>query len=404
MPEKLQEIIEYVKPQKPRLWSANFVLICLSTLFLSIVFHSFNTTLPIYIEKFGGTAKIAGLALSSLTAAAIISRPITGFYLDKYGRKLIFLGGIVLFMIPTAIYLKMIPVVMLVAFRFVQGLGWGIGHTASGTVALDIIPRERLGEGLGIYSLANSISMSCAPAIALWLINNYSFELLFLVCLIITAIILIFVLSIRYPKIERQASDFKFNIVDRTALRPSIIMLIISLVHSSLISFLPLYAKELGLTTAGYFFTAMAVTTLISRFLSGIIIDRVGWKGYDLNIIVGTFSIVSAMVIVAHTGKLLHLIVGGLFFGLGFGLVQFTLLILAVNNAPPEKKGSANATYYTAVDLGMAVGSLSWGFVAAGVGYKAMYYLVIMPVLMSFYIYLKWKGRMIGEEFITREG
>ena len=144
----------------------------------------------------------------------------------------------------------------------------------------------------------------------------------------ITALTFILALSIRYPKIEKQQGVFKFNIVDRTALRPSIIMLIISLVHSSLISFLPLYALEQGLTTAGYFFTAMAVTTLISRFLSGIIIDRVGWKGYDLNIIVGTFSIVSAMVIVAHTGKLLHLIVGGLFFGLGFGLVQFTLLIL----------------------------------------------------------------------------
>lgn len=401
MPGRIQENIEL---EKPRLWTLNFLLICLSTLTLSLVFHSFNTTLPVYIERFGGTAKIAGLALSSLTAAAIISRPITGYYLDRYGRKLIFLGGIMLFMIPTAIYLRMIPVVMLIAIRFIQGLGWGIGHTSTGTVALDIIPRERLGEGLGVYSLANSVSMSCAPAIALWLINNYSFELLFLICLFITTITLILALSIRYPKIEKQPGDFKFVIFDKTALRPSIIMFIVSLIHSSLISFLPLYALEQGLTTAGYFFTAMAVTTLISRFLSGIIIDRGGRKGYDLNIIVGTSSIVSTMVIVAHTGKLFHLIVGGLLFGLGFGLVQFTLLILAVNNVPPEKKGSANATYYTAVDLGIAVGSLSWGFVAAGLGYKTMYYLVIIPAVISCFIYLKWKGRIIGVESITREG
>lgn len=401
MPGRIQENIEL---EKPRLWTLNFLLICLSTLTLSLVFHSFNTTLPVYIERFGGTAKIAGLALSSLTAAAIISRPITGYYLDRYGRKLIFLGGIMLFMIPTAIYLRMIPVVMLIAIRFIQGLGWGIGHTSTGTVALDIIPRERLGEGLGVYSLANSVSMSCAPAIALWLINNYSFELLFLICLFITTITLILALSIRYPKIEKQPGDFKFVIFDKTALRPSIIMFIVSLIHSSLISFLPLYAQEQGLTTAGYFFTAMAVTSLISRFLSGIIIDRGGRKGYDLNIIVGTSSIVSTMVIVAHTGKLFHLIVGGLLFGLGFGLVQFTLLILAVNNVPPEKKGSANATYYTAVDLGIAVGSLSWGFVAAGLGYKTMYYLVIIPAVISCFIYLKWKGRIIGVESITREG
>lgn len=401
MPEKMQVNIGQ---EKPRLWSVNYILICLATLTLSLVFHSLNTTLPVYIDRYGGTAKIAGLALSSLTAAAIISRPITGFYLDKYGRKLIFLGGIVLFMIPTAIFLKMIPLVMLIGIRFIQGLGWGIGHTSTGTVALDIIPRERLGEGLGFYSLANSVSMACAPAVALWIINNYSFPDLFLICLLITAFTLILVLLIRYPKIERQTSDFKFNIVDRTALRPSIIMLIVSLIHSSLISFLPLYAQEQGLTTAGYFFTAMAVTTLISRFLSGIIIDRAAEKGYDLNIIIGTFSIVLAILFVAHTGQLVHLVGGGLLFGLGFGLVQFTLLILAVNNVPPEKKGSANATYYTAVDLGIAVGSLSWGFVAAGLGYKTMYYLVIIPVVLTFFIYFKWKGQIVHVESITREG
>ena len=210
MPGRIQENTEL---EKPRLWTLNFLLICLSTLTLSLVFHSFNTTLPVYIERFGGTAKIAGLALSSLTAAAIISRPITGYYLDKYGRKLIFIGGIILFMIPTAIYLRMIPVVMLIAIRFIQGLGWGIGHTSTGTVALDIIPRERLGEGLGVYSLANSVSMSCAPAIALWLINNHSFEVLFLICLFITTITLILALSIRYPKTEKQPGDFKFVIL-----------------------------------------------------------------------------------------------------------------------------------------------------------------------------------------------
>ena len=101
-----------------------------------------------------------------------------------------------------------------------------------------------------------------------------------------------------------------------------------------------------------------------------------------------------------------HLIVGGLLFGLGFGLVQFTLLILAVNKVPPEKKGSANATYYTAVDLGIAAGSFFWGFVAAAFGYKSMYYLVIIPLVIAFSFYYKWKNRMIHIEAatITRKG
>ena len=62
-----------------RLWTLNFILICFSAFASFLAFHSLHPTLPIYIEKFGGTAKIAGLALTSLTVAAIFSRPVTGW-------------------------------------------------------------------------------------------------------------------------------------------------------------------------------------------------------------------------------------------------------------------------------------------------------------------------------------
>ncbi|NLL56960.1 MAG: MFS transporter [Firmicutes bacterium] len=380
-----------LEQEKPRLWTLNFVLICLTALSLCFVFHSFNSTLPIYIERFGGSTKIAGLALTALTVTAIIVRPLTGFFLDKYGRKIIFLTGVVLFLIPTLIYTAMIPVYLLIIFRFVQGLGWGIGHTASGTVALDIVPKKRLGEGLGFYNLANSVSNAFSPAIALWIINSYSFRALFLVCSLVTIITLLLALLLRYPRIERQLHDFKFEIIEKTALRPSIIIFIAVLTNSSLTSFLPLYALEKGLTTAGLFFTAMAVSTLISRFLSNLLIDRAGEKGYDLNVIIGSAAIVTAMLIIAQTSSLLHLLAGGLAYGIGLGFFQFSMLILSVQNVAPEKKGTANATYWTSVDAGIAAGSFFWGFVAAALGYKKMYTLAIIPVMLAFTLYFIWK-------------
>ena len=140
MPGRIQENTEL---EKPRLWTLNFLLICLSTLTLSLVFHSFNTTLPVYIERFGGSAKIAGLALSSLTAAALISRPITGYCLDRYGRKLIFSVGSCFYVTYSNIsthdscgYAH--------CYSFYSRFGLGIGHTSTGTVALDIIPGKGL--------------------------------------------------------------------------------------------------------------------------------------------------------------------------------------------------------------------------------------------------------------------
>lgn len=387
----MKKIPGNIKQEKPHLWTLNFVLICLTTLFLSFVFHSLNSTLPIYIERFGGTTKIAGLAITSLTLAAIITRPIAGLFLDKYGRKKILLGGLVLFLIPTAIYLWMIPVFFLLIFRFVQGLGWGIGHTSTSTVALDIVPRQRLGEGMGFYSLTNSFSTAFSAAIALWIMNNYSFKKLFLTCLLITLCSLILTLLIRYPNIEGRLNDFKFEIIEKTALRPSIIIFFVILNYSALISFLPLYALKKGLTTAGFFFTAMAITTLFSRFLSGILIDKARERGYDFNVLIGSFAVIAAILVLAQTSTLSHLLVGGLIYGIGFGFLQFSMLILSVQNVPPEKKGAANATYWTAGDIGVAAGSFLWGFVATALGYTLMFYLTIIPAVIAPAIYFTWR-------------
>jgi MFS family permease len=385
---------------KPPLWTLNFILISLSTLAIFLAFHGLQPTLSIYIQTFGGTTKIAGLALTSLTVAAIFARPITGWALDRYGRKIIFFCGLVLFLLPMVIYIWMVPVVVLILLRFIQGLGWGIGNTASATVATDIIPRERIGEGMGYYSIAMSISMAFSPVFALWIINNYSFKELFVVCSLLTLTSLLLALFIRYPKIEKQSTNSRFVFMEKSALRPAAVILFVIFSYSSLISFLPLYATQQGLTTVGYFFSAMALTTLVARPLSGIIVDRRGTKGYNLGVIIGTIATAAAMPVLAHASTLVHLIIGGMLYGIGFGFIQPTMLALCIRSVPPEKKGAANATYWTAVDMGAASGSLFWGFVATAYGYKALFNLTIIPIVIAMVIYYLWRSKTKAiEEF-----
>jgi MFS family permease len=85
----------------PPLWTASFILIFLSTITIFISFHSMMPTLPIYIQQFGGGTGIAGLALGSLTLAAVLIRPVTGWALDNYGRKRIYIGGLLIFLLVT---------------------------------------------------------------------------------------------------------------------------------------------------------------------------------------------------------------------------------------------------------------------------------------------------------------
>ena len=373
------------------LLTLNFALICLSNLTLYMVFYGLNPTLPIYIEQFGGTTEIAGLALTSLTLAAIISRPITGWCVDKYGRRLFLVIGLLLFLLPSLIFIWMIPVWWLILLRFVQGLGWGVGHTAVTNVALDVVPPQRMGEGMGYFTLFTSIAMALSPPIALWMISQYSFQSLFTVTALVIICTLIVTFFIRYPRVEKPPAGERPVFLEKSALLPSLVILLIMFSYTAVVSFLALYALDLGLQTAGYFFTASAITTMAARPLSGYIVDKTGRKGFNICFGIGTVAPIIALVILAFLSSTLHLVIAGLLYGVCLGFIYSTILIITVRRAPPERKGAANATYWTAVDVGMAVGSMFWGFIAASMGYQLMFILTIIPLAAAIFIYYNYR-------------
>ncbi|HAP31963.1 MAG TPA: MFS transporter [Firmicutes bacterium] len=296
----------------PPLWTANFILICLSTIATFFAFHSLIPTLPIYIQQFGGGPGVAGLALGSLTLAAVMIRPVTGWALDNYGRKPIYLGGLLIFLLVTVIFTWMIPVAVLVALRFVQGIGWGVLNTASTTIASDIVPLHRMGEGIGFFSLTASISLAIAPGISLWIINSFSFPVLFITSAALVLFAILLALPIRYPLTEKQAAPFRFIILEKTALQPATVILFYTFTYSSVLSFLPIFVLEQGLVSSGIFLSAIALTTLITRPLSGLTVDRWGRGGYNLIMLSGILATLLAIPILSQTTAMAHLTAGGI--------------------------------------------------------------------------------------------
>lgn len=376
---------------KAPLWTKDFILILLSTISVYIAFHSLIPTLPMYIKELGGSTGTAGLALGLLTGGAVLIRPFSGWALDGYGRRLILLGGLLLFLLPSLFYIGAVPLSMLLFLRLIQGFGWGICNTAAATAASDLVPPSRLGEGLGYYSLSSSVSMAIAPAIGLWLIDKFSFQALFITCALLIFASFAMALPIKYPRLEKRAGGTKINFLEKTALRPAIVILLVSITYSSLLSFLVMYARQQGVGSAGIFFTTLAFTTLLSRPFSGRIVDNMGTRGYDLVVVPGILFMAAAMLLLAHISGLGYLILGGVIYGIGFGFVQPTMLALCISNVQPSKRGAANATYWTAFDIGIALGSVLWGIVANAFGYEMMFNLTAIPPLLALLAY--WKIR-----------
>ena len=384
-----------MKTAQTRLFTINFIFICLATFSLMLVFYGLNSTLPIYNEKFSGSVKYAGLAMTSLTIAAILARLIGGYLLDRFGRQIVLIAGIVVFLIPTIFYTWMVPVIALIALRFLQGWGWGVGHTAINTVAMDVTPREKLGQGMGIYTLSFSTSMALAPAIALWFIYNYPFWQLFIMCALLTLFALVLALMIKYPRIKVQPAPFNLKgFVEKEALRPAVTGFIVIFANSAVMSFLPLFAENIGLTEAGVCFTAMALTAFLSRPFAGLVLDKIrGEKGYSFNVILAVAMMIAAILVVSRATLMSHLLAAGLILGVGNGIIQTTLMVVTVDSAPASKKGREIATYWAFVDSGVAAGSLCWGLVAAACGFRLMYVLAAIPLLAALAVFFTWRSR-----------
>lgn len=345
-------------------------------------------SLPVYIKAITGKEALSGLAMGVFLLAAVLVRPFAGRSIDTGKRKGIFLTGSAVFFFSALAFNWAPTLLVLLPARFVQGLGWAYCNTAAGTLASDIIPKPRLAEGMGYYGLSLSVAMGIGPALALFLIQRYNFQLMFYVCagsVLLSFLLALFMNHHNVNRMTKSPAAMKAVLLEKKALCPSLVMFFISISYAAIISFLALYGQHRQVTDIGLFFTVYAISISVSRPLFGRLADR---KGYDIVMVPGLILCNLTLVIIYLAHTLPVFILAGLVYGIGFGAVQPTMQALSVLYVPPERRGAATATYFLFLDLGLGLGSVLWGLVAQDLGYDLMYLMVIIPSLLSLLVYL----------------
>jgi MFS family permease len=374
------------------LWSRGFILICLSNLAILANIHVIMPTIPLYVNQLGGNDKAVGLVVGVFTITAMLVRPVSGMLLDRAGRKIVLFTGILLAAVISESYNFADTVVLLLCVRFFHGAAFSFGHTAAGTFASDILPPRRLGEGMGYYSLASSVSMAIAPAFGLWLAGRSGFPSLFAfsAALALIAFLMAFMATsgaaankIVQPAVKREKLGL-WDFVEGKALLASVVMGLLTMLFGAVVSILVLFADENGIDSVGLFFTANAVAMIMSRPFATRWCDKNGSDGLFL---AGVFLLaVCALIITSATG-IAHFIIAGIAYGLGFGFCIPVLQTLAVCDVLPQRRGTAMGTFYAAFDLGIGLGAITWGWVAAMAGYRGAFLLNLAPVLFAGLVY-----------------
>jgi MFS family permease len=374
-------------------------LLSLSNFFLFTSFFLLLSALPLFaMRELHAREEQVGLIIGMFTVAAILLRPYAGMMLDRWGRRSVVLFSLFFFVMAVAGYFGVVSIAILFLLRLFHGATFGVTTTALGTVAADLVPDSRRGEGLGYFGMFNMLAMVMGPALGLMLIQHLSAGWLFGICLLLALVAWGLALGIRYPEPKKEGAVFRWSdwnkMIEKRAFPYSLPIVWLAVVFGGLVSFIPLYAQELGSADyASSFYMVYALALALARVIAGKAFDR---KGPDVVVYPALFAYVAGLLCLGMAHGPLLFVVAGALIGIGYGSVQPCMQALVIREMPEERRGAATATFYIAVDAGIGLGSFLLGFPVVWWGYRGMFLALNLFVLLAGVLYtrVRLKGRM----------
>ena len=165
---------------EPRRLVAIFLAVS-SVLFLASLGQTVVTTaLPVILGDLGGMDQITWVITAYLMAATV-SAPVFGKLGDLFGRKIVMQCGIGVFLAGSVLCALAPELWVLVAGRFVQGLGGGgLIVSSMATVADNVSPRER-GRYQGILGSVFGLSTVVGPLAGGFIVQHWDWQWIFLI-------------------------------------------------------------------------------------------------------------------------------------------------------------------------------------------------------------------------------
>lgn len=387
--------------KKEPLITPSYCFILAANFLLYFGFWLLIPILPFYLaEEFRASNGLIGIILSCYTVSALCIRPFSGYLLDTFARKPLYLLAYFIFTLVFAGYILASMLTVFIILRIVHGFSFGMVTVGGNTVVIDIMPSARRGEGLGYYGLSNNLAMSIGPMFGLFLHNGgASYTTIFSYSLASCALGFLAATLVKTPykpPVKREAISLDRFILVK-GLPAGLSLLLLSIPYGMTTNYVAMYAKQIGITAeTGFFFTLMAIGMAVSRLFSGRIVD----KGKVTQVITaGLYLVCACYFALTACGWIIHscpkvavytFFLVALSLGIGFGTMFPAYNTLFVNLAPNSQRGTATSTYLTSWDVGIGIGMLAGGYIAEIASFRTAYLAGAMLTVVSlFYFRLK---------------
>jgi MFS family permease len=363
----------------PPVVTRDFTVICLATLLSGSAHSLVLTGIPLLLKQMGFAAGFVGLYIGAFALGALITRFPAGVAVDRLGWRAFGWGGAGLLGLGCVLY-ALVPLVrvqvpftatvplLLPLAGIAHSMGFSTYGTSASTFVAYTVPASRRGEAVGYYGILTDIAKGAAAGVSLLVVAARGFSALLGTAAALA--VLAAILSWSLPDTTRTGDSVGFTAasfrIETKVLVPALVSAAIAIGGGTALGFVPLLGLERGIENPGIYFTAVALTSGSSRIIGGRLSDIYGRFAL---IIPGMLLATAGLVLVARTSSMGTLALAGIVYGIGSGTAQSAFLVLIMDLAPPDRLGSAMATFWAIMDIGVSAGSIVAGQIVLAVGY-----------------------------------
>ncbi len=331
----------------------------LSSFITPFMISSINIALPVIGKEFKTDAVVLSWVATAYLLAAAVSLVPFGKLADIYGRKRIYLIGMVLFTLTSLLSAIATTAPMLIVFRIFQGAGSAMVFATGIAILSSVYPVEERGKVLGIAVAAVYTGLSCGPFFGGFLTHYFSWRSLFLINIpfgVVIILLMRFKLKGEWKGAEGQKFDLTGSIMYATAIftfmygisilpaTQSIILILtgvlglLAFVRWELVVESPVFEVNLFVTNRTYAYSCLAalinysatfavgfLLSLFLQYIKGLSPQSAGMVLVSTPVVMAVFSPLA--------GRLSDRIEPRVIASLGMGLTALGLMLLIVLNA-----------------------------------------------------------------------
>ena len=365
-----------------------FQTVAISHLNTTLGMNLFIPILPVFLQSQGFAETQIGLIMGATAASALFVRPWIGVQVDTRGSRPVILVGQILLMLSTIGYLWAAKFISFFVLRLLFGIGLAFYGTGAVTFASSIGTGDSNSSSIAMYTLTTMLGLGLSMSMAQIAFDSFGFNALVVFSLILIGIAFGVMKFRAHPARLSTNNDMRVPFMEvlktKIVLATTVCQFGASFSFGAVFTFIPLAALEKGIHFYSLFFIAFAVSVVCSRFFVQRATEVLGLEKAS---VYASIIMLAAVLLLLINISALILVLSGALFGLGFGIVFPTLVLLLVQRINKTNRGTALGILIASGDIGNALSTAILGGVAEHLGYIALFLTIALVLSICTYYF-----------------